>query len=236
MGIFSTLGVGDDSYRKRSREASDSPQRAKVPHCLQIEPSLSLPHRKQLIISPPLGSRCVPSEARCLPVLEFEGKKPRIHSTCYVAPTATIVGDVIMEEDSNVWPNAVIRADLNRIHIGKSASIQDCCVIHVDADHPAVFGDRTLMGHGAIAHGCQVGNNVLIGIRAVILDGVKIGDWVIIAAGSLLTEGTEIPSKSLVMGSPGKVVKELEERHFRMISRGNERYVKLGRTYRDRVG
>ena len=170
-----------------------------------------------------------------MPILEFEGKKPRIHPTCYVAPSATIVGDVIIEEDSNVWPNAVIRADLNRVHIGKSASIQDCCVIHVDTDHPVIFGDGILMGHGAIAHGCQVGNNVLIGIKAVILDGVKIGDWVIIAAGSLLTEGTEIPSRSLVMGSPARVVKELEERHFRMISRGNERYVNLGRTYRNRV-
>lgn len=91
------------------------------------------------------------------------------------------------------------------------------------------------MGHGAVAHGCHVGSNVLIGTRAIVLDGVKIGDWVIVAAGSLLTEGTNIPSKSLVMGVPGKVIKELEERHLTMINAGNEGYVYLGQTYKERV-
>jgi len=170
-----------------------------------------------------------------LPILEFEGKKPRIHPSCYVASNATIVGDVTIGEDSNIWPNAVIRGDWNSVNIGKRASIQDCCVIHVDPSHPLAFGDRVLMGHGAIAHGCHVGSNVLIGTRSIVLDGVKIGDWVIIAAGTLLTEGTDVPSKSLVMGAPGKVVKELEDRHLTMISAGNEGYVYLGRTYRDEV-
>ncbi len=170
-----------------------------------------------------------------MPILEFEGKKPRIHPSCYVASNATIVGNVTIGEDSNIWPNAVIRGDLNSVSIGKRASIQDCCVIHVDESHPVNFGDRVLMGHGAIAHGCYVGSNVLIGTRAVVLDGVRIGDWAIIAAGSLLTEGTVVPSKSLVMGAPGKVVRELEDRHFTMISSGSVRYVYLGQTYRDRV-
>jgi len=189
---------------------------------------------RNCLIVPRLATRS--SESVELPILEFQGKTPRIHPSCYIAPSATVVGDVTIEEDSNVWPHAVIRGDLNSIRIGKRASIQDCCVIHVDRDHPVVLGDQVLMGHGAVAHGCHVGNNVLIGIRAVVLDGVKIGDWVLVAAGSLLTEGTTIPSKSLVMGIPGKVVKELEERHLAMIQEGNKEYVRLGRIYKDEAG
>jgi carbonic anhydrase/acetyltransferase-like protein (isoleucine patch superfamily) len=171
-----------------------------------------------------------------LSILEFNGKKPRIHPSCYVACSATIVGDVTIGEDSNIWPNAVVRGDLNSVKIDTGVSIQDCCVIHVDPTHPVTFGDRVLMGHCAVAHGCRVGNNVLIGIRAIVLNDVTIGDWVIVAAGSLVTEGTDIPSHSIVMGAPAKVVKTLEERHLKMIVEGTEGYVRLGQAYRHMAG
>lgn len=139
-----------------------------------------------------------------MPILEFDDKKPRIHPSCYVASNPTIIGDVTLGEDSNIWPNTVIRGDSNSINIGKRASIQDCCVIHADQNHPVIFGDRVLMGHMAIAHGCHVGSNVLIGIRSVVLDGARIGDWSIVAAGFVVTEDTDIPPRSLALGIPAK--------------------------------
>jgi carbonic anhydrase/acetyltransferase-like protein (isoleucine patch superfamily) len=141
-----------------------------------------------------------------------------------------VVGDVTIGEDSSIWPNAVIRGDLNSVKTGAGTSIQDCCVIHVDPTSQVVLGNRVLMGHSAVAYGCHVENNVLIG--TVILNGATTGDWTIIAAGSLLTEGTDVPSHSLVMGSPAKITGALEEKHLKMISEGTESYVRLGQIYK----
>ncbi|MEM2110956.1 MAG: gamma carbonic anhydrase family protein [Candidatus Bathyarchaeia archaeon] len=166
-----------------------------------------------------------------MPILEFEGKKPRVHPTCYIASNAMVIGDVTLGEKSSVWPGAVIRGDHNRITIGAGTNVQDNCVIHVTTENPAVVGDNVTIGHGAIVHACSVGNHVLIGMGAIILEKVKIEDWVIIAAGAVVTEDTHVPSKTLVAGVPAKVIKNLDAQHLARIKRGFEVYVDLSRKY-----
>jgi len=167
-----------------------------------------------------------------LPILEFRGKIPKIHPSCYVSSRATIAGDVTIGEESNIWPNAVIRGDWNKVVIGVRASIQDCCVLHEDWNSPLIVGDRVVIGHGAVLHGCTIGSDAVIGIRAVVLNGAKVGDWTIIAAGSVVTENVEIPPRSLAVGVPAKVLKELNLEQIERIRKGNESYVHLGNEYR----
>jgi len=167
-----------------------------------------------------------------LPILEFNGKKPNIHLSCYVASDATLIGDVILGEESSVWPNAVIRGDVNKISIGSRTSVQDNCVVHVTRETPTIIGDEVIMGHGAIVHACTVGNHVLIGMGAKVLDKANIGDWVIVAAGAVVTEKAVIPSKSLVAGIPAEVIKTLSSKHMERIKLGVEAYVDLSRRYK----
>jgi carbonic anhydrase/acetyltransferase-like protein (isoleucine patch superfamily) len=132
-----------------------------------------------------------------------------------VAPNATLVGKVKLEEGANVWFNAVLRGDNELILIGKNSNVQDGTVMHTDMGYPLTLGTGVTIGHNAMLHGCTVGDYSLIGINAVILNGAKIGKHCIIGANSLIGEGKEIPDGSLVMGSPGKVVRELTERRRR---------------------
>lgn len=171
-----------------------------------------------------------------LPVMKFDGKKPTIHPSCYIDPTAVIIGNVTIGEDCSVWPNAVIRGDQNRIVIGARTSVQDNCVIHVTSESPVTVAGQVVIGHGAILHACSIGKNVLVGINAVVLNGVKVGDRVIIVAGAMVTENTEIPSSSLVMGVPAKVAKTLSPAHVERIRAGVDSYVRLGRRYREASG
>jgi len=168
-----------------------------------------------------------------LPILEFDGKKPDIHPSCYVAPNATIIGDVTLGEESSVWPNAVIRGDVNKISIGARTSVQDNCVIHATRETPTIIGDEVIMGHGAILHACTIGKHVLIGMGAKVLDEASLGDWIIVAAGSVVTEKAVIPSKSLVVGVPAKVIKSLSSQHMERIKLGAEAYVDLSREYKN---
>lgn len=168
-----------------------------------------------------------------MPILEFNGKKPKIHSTCYIASDATLIGNVVLEEESSVWPNAVIRGDVNKIAVGARTNIQDSCILHVTKENPTIIGNDVIMGHGAIAHACIVGNHVLVGMRATILDGAIIEDWVIVAAGAVVTEGTHVPSKTLVGGIPAKSIKSLDQKHLDRIKLGVEEYVRLSRKYRN---
>ncbi len=161
----------------------------------------------------------------------FNGKRPKIHSTCYVASNATLIGDVTLGAESSVWHNAVIRGDVNKIKIGARTSVQDNCVFHVTTDNPTIIGDDVIIGHGAIVHACTIGNHALIGIGATILDEAVIEDWVIVAAGAVVTEGTRVPSGTLVAGVPAKVIKSLDSKHFERINRGVEAYVLLSRKY-----
>lgn len=133
------------------------------------------------------------------------------HPQSWVAPNATLVGKVKLEEGANVWFNAVLRGDNELILIGKNSNVQDGTVMHTDMGYPLTIGTGVTIGHNAMLHGCTVGDYSLIGINAVILNGAKIGKNCIIGANSLIGEGKEIPDGSLVMGSPGKVVRELTE-------------------------
>ena len=136
-------------------------------------------------------------------IRSFNGKTPRIHPTAFISEACYIVGDVEIGENSSVWPGAVIRGDFGRITIGRNSVIQDTCVIHTD-DFLDI-GDNVLVTHGAVIHGHRVGNNVLIGINAVILEEVEIGDYCLIGAGAVVRADSTIPDQSLVIGVPGQV-------------------------------
>lgn len=144
-------------------------------------------------------------------IKEFEGKLPIINEKTYIAEGAQLVGNVIMEEFSSVWHNVVARADINTIRIGKYTNIQDNAVLHVEDNKSCVIGDYCVVGHGAILHGCQIEDHCLIGMGSIVLNGAVIGRGSIIAAGALVKENDVIPPFSLVMGVPGKVIKQLPE-------------------------
>ncbi|MDH4189666.1 MAG: gamma carbonic anhydrase family protein [Betaproteobacteria bacterium] len=134
----------------------------------------------------------------------------------YIAPGASVAGSVILETDVSVWFNVAIRADNDLIHLGEASNIQDGAVLHVDPDYPMTLGRQVTVGHKAMLHGCTIGDGALIGINSVIMNGARIGRGSLIGANSLIAEGKEIPEGVLVLGSPGKVVRDLrrEEREF----------------------
>lgn len=138
-----------------------------------------------------------------------------ISQTAFLAPGCHVLGDVTIGENCGVWYNAVIRGDSNAIIIGNNTNIQDNAVLHLDEEQPMHIGENVTIGHGAIIHGCTIGDNVLIGMGAIILNGASIGNDCIIGAGALVTQGKQIPAGSMVYGNPAKIVRELteEERH-----------------------
>lgn len=149
----------------------------------------------------------------------------------FIAPNATVIGDVELGPNVSVWFGAVIRGDSDSITIAEGSNIQDNCVVHVDPGKPVNIGREVIVGHAAIIHGATVGDNTLIGMRATLLNNVKVGSWCIIGAHALLTEGTEIPDNSVVLGSPGKVVRQVTEEDKVRIKRNAEAYIELGRRY-----
>ncbi len=165
-------------------------------------------------------------------MLEIFGRSPDIDSTSWVAPDAVLSGAVTLGAGSSVWFTAVLRADLADITIGTGSNVQDGCVLHADPDLPLTIGADVSIGHRAVVHGCTVGDNVLIGMGAVVLNGARIGDGSIIAAGSVVLEGTEVPPGSLVAGLPGKVRRALTEEERAAITRNAEEYAKLAAAYR----
>ena len=153
------------------------------------------------------------------------------HPDSWTAPTATLIGRVRLEEGASVWFNAVLRGDNELILIGKDSNVQDGAVMHTDMGYPLTLGTGVTIGHNAMLHGCTVGDYSLIGINAVILNGAKIGKHCIIGANSLIGEGKEIPDGSLVMGSPGKVVRDLTDEQKKLLEASAAHYVKNGQRY-----
>ena len=160
-------------------------------------------------------------------------KGPTIHSSAWVVPGATVIGDVILEEESRVWYGAVLRGDINRIIIGPRSNIQDNAVVHLDTNYPTTMGELVTVGHTAIVHACTIDNEVLIGMGATILDDVEIGARSIIGANALVTIGTKIPSGSLVLGSPAKIRRQLSLDEQKDIARWAWSYVETAKQYRE---
>ena len=151
---------------------------------------------------------------------------PRIHPTAFIDESAQVIGDVEIGEESSVWMAVVIRGDVNRIRIGRRSNVQDGTVVHAMKDtHATRIGDDVTVGHGVMLHGCTIGNQCLIGMRATLLNGVRVGEGSIVAAGSLLVEGMDVPARSLVMGSPAKVKRALNDEEVAEIQMYADRYV-----------
>jgi carbonic anhydrase/acetyltransferase-like protein (isoleucine patch superfamily) len=163
--------------------------------------------------------------------IEQLAAKVRKDKNVFIAPGAVVLGDVHLGENVSVWFNAVIRADTDSITIGRNSNIQDGCIIHEDPGAPVHIGEEVIVGHAAIIHGATVCNNTLIGMRATLLNHVTVGQWCIIGAHSLLPEGTNIPDYSVVMGSPGKVVKTLTEKQVEKVRNNAKAYVELAAKY-----
>jgi len=166
-------------------------------------------------------------------LIEYEGITPNVHSSVFVAPGAMIIGDVKIGEESSVWFNCVLRGDLEPIHIGCRTNIQDGTVIHMDKEIPCLIGDDVTVGHGAILHSCAIENEALIGMGAILLTGCKIGARAIVAAGTLVREGQEIPPGTVAMGVPAKVRREATEAEFERVRHGKDDYVLRGRLMKD---
>lgn len=162
----------------------------------------------------------------------FLTRRPRVAASAFIAPNATILGDVTVGEQASVWYNAVVRGDINRIVIGDRSNVQDGAVLHLSAEHGCIIGNDVTVGHMAMLHACSIGDEVLVGMGAIILDGAEIGARSIIGAGALVTQGKKIPPGSMVMGSPAKVVRELTEEEQLSIKGWAERYVRLIPHYR----
>lgn len=156
----------------------------------------------------------------------------KISQSAMLLKGAVVNGDVEIGDNCSVWFNAVIRGDVSPIKIGKCSNIQDCCVLHTDIDYPLVIGDNVTVGHSAILHGCTVDDNVIIGMGAIVLNGAKIGKNCIIGAGSLVTQDKIIPEGSVVMGSPGAVIRKVTEEEKNHILENACAYVELINKYR----
>ncbi len=165
-------------------------------------------------------------------ILDFQSISPKIHESVFIAETATVIGDVEIGEDSSVWFGSVIRGDVNYIRIGARTNIQDMTMIHVSSKtHSTVLEDEITVGHRVTLHGCHVESRCLIGIGTIVMDGVRVGNNSLVGAGSLLTPGTQIPPRSLVLGAPAKVKRELTDDELAYLDRSWRNYVELKEHY-----
>ena len=162
-------------------------------------------------------------------------RTPKIHEDTWIAPDANVVGQVVMEAGSSVWFCATIRADHEVIHIGEGTNVQENTVMHIDLGFPLTIGKNCTIGHKVMLHGCTIGDNSLIGMGATVLNGAKIGKNCLIGAGALITEGKEIPDGSLVMGAPGKVVRQLDDKAIAGLTASAQHYQDNMRYFRDEL-
>ena len=162
---------------------------------------------------------------------DLENKKVKNSNDNWVAPNATIIGDVTLEKNTSIWFNATLRGDIENIYIGEGSNVQDGSVLHTDPGFPLKVGKNVTIGHLVMLHGCSVGDNSLIGIGAVILNNVKIGKNCIIGAKSLIAENKEIPDNSLVVGSPGRVIRKVSDEEIKLITKNAIRYQENWKKY-----
>ncbi|MDZ4288812.1 MAG: gamma carbonic anhydrase family protein [Prosthecobacter sp.] len=158
---------------------------------------------------------------------------PMPHATSFIAPGAVVIGAVTLAEESSVWFTSVLRGDINYVEVGPQSNVQDGSVLHVSDDFPCILGARVSVGHRAIVHAAEVGDEVLIGMGAIVLDGARIGARSIVAAGALVTKGMIVPEGSLVLGSPARVVRALSLEEQQGNARLALKYVEISRRYRE---
>jgi carbonic anhydrase/acetyltransferase-like protein (isoleucine patch superfamily) len=170
-----------------------------------------------------------------MPLYEYEGARPVLPASgrFFVAPGAMLIGRVVLEEDASVWFNAVLRGDNEPITVGARSNVQDGAVFHTDPGFPLVIGAGCTIGHGVILHGCSIGENSLIGMGATVLNGAKIGANSLVGAGALITEGKEFPPNALIVGSPARVMRTLDDKAIKMLGAAAQFYIDRAARYRD---
>jgi carbonic anhydrase/acetyltransferase-like protein (isoleucine patch superfamily) len=160
---------------------------------------------------------------------------PKIHETAFVAPNATLIGSVVLEENSSVWFGAVLRGDNEPLTLGRDTNVQDGSVLHTDAGILLTLGRGITVGHKVMLHGCEVGDYTLVGINSVVLNRARIGSYCLIGANALITEGKVIPDGSVVMGSPGKIVRQVTDIERKVLEASAAHYVKNAQHYRNQL-
>ncbi|MBM4374662.1 MAG: gamma carbonic anhydrase family protein [Deltaproteobacteria bacterium] len=165
-------------------------------------------------------------------VISFEGKSPVLGAGSYVAPNATLIGDVAIGDESSVWFGCVLRGDVGWIRVGKRTNIQDLTVVHVTGGNlNTTIGDEVTIGHRAVVHGCTVEDGCLIGMGSVILDGAVIGEGSVVGAGAVVTPGTIVPPRSMVLGTPAKIVRPLRDHELFLGRAGAAAYLQMAQSY-----
>ncbi len=159
-----------------------------------------------------------------MPIYALDGVEPTLADASWVAPDANVIGNVVLQADASVWFGCTLRGDNETIIIGAGSNVQENTVMHTDPGYPLTIGVNCTIGHKAMLHGCTIGNNSLIGMGATVLNGAKIGKNCLIGAGALITEGKEIPDGSLVMGAPGKIVRQLDEAAVKGLTMSAQHY------------
>lgn len=162
-------------------------------------------------------------------IINFMDKKPTVEEDVYISETSVIIGDVTLKKNTNVWFGAVLRGDVDSIMIGENTNIQENTIIHVDQNEHVEVGNGCTIGHGAIIHGCQIGNNTLIGMGAIILNGAKIGNNTIVGAGSLVTQNKKFEDGVLIIGNPAKVVRNLTDEEIKNNKKSCLKYMELSK-------
>ncbi len=162
-------------------------------------------------------------------------KTPDLHSNTWVAPDANVIGQVVMEDGSSIWFGSTLRADHEIIRIGAGSNVQENCVMHVDPGFPLTVGANCTIGHKVMLHGCTIGDNSLIGMGATVLNGARVGRDCLIGAGALITEGKEIPDGSIVMGAPGRVVRQMDDAARARMKLGAQHYLENMQIFRDEL-
>jgi carbonic anhydrase/acetyltransferase-like protein (isoleucine patch superfamily) len=166
-------------------------------------------------------------------IRSFRGAQPQIDPSAYIAPGAQVIGDVAVGAGSSIWFNAVLRGDVNAIHVGEQTNIQDLCCLHVTHEHPLSVGSRVTVGHGVTLHGCAIGDRCLIGMGAIVLDGAVVGEGSLIAAGALVPPGMHVPPGSMAVGSPAKVRRPMSSEEQEAIALSSEHYAQYARQHRE---
>ncbi|GHA87739.1 gamma carbonic anhydrase family protein [Modicisalibacter luteus] len=167
-----------------------------------------------------------------MPLYRLEGHAPEIDPSAMVMDEAVLIGRIHLDREVTVWPGAVLRGDNEPITVGEGSNLQDGCVVHTDPGHPVNIGRQVTVGHLAMLHGCRIGDGVLVGMNATLLNGAEIGDHCIIGAGALITSGKRFPPRSLIVGAPAKVIRELTDDEVQSALDNSHSYVQKIDTYR----